>query len=213
MIHVTPPMAAPDVVANSPLAVQGPGGWVEVDKFTTQHVRFPDVFALGDVAGLPTSRTDGAARAEAPVTAANLLATGEGVVHVCHRPLAEAMVAPDGIAVDASDGIWVANALGAECVRVEEGGAITDRVTTSQLAFACAIGGPDGRHLLVCTAAASDAEIAAASPTGRLEIVDHQQTGPVGADLGGARPRAGRVPERGGEHPVQLDVGRAGRGR
>ena len=86
--------------------------------------------------------------------------------------LADSLIAPDGIAVDAVDGIWVANALGTECVRVEEGGAITDRVTTSQLAFACAIGGPDGRHLLVCTAAGSDAEIAGASPTGRLEIVE-----------------------------------------
>ena len=86
--------------------------------------------------------------------------------------LAESMVAPDGIAVDASDGIWVANALGTECIRVEQGGAITDRVTTSQLAFACALGGPDGRHLLVCTAVGSDAEVAAASATGRLEIVE-----------------------------------------
>ena len=86
--------------------------------------------------------------------------------------LADSMIAPDGISVDADDGIWVANALGTECVRVEEGGAITDRVTTSQLTFACAIGGPDGRHLLACTAAGSDAETAAASPTGRLEIVE-----------------------------------------
>ena len=86
--------------------------------------------------------------------------------------LADSMVAPDGIAVDASDGIWVANALGTECIRVEEGGAITDRVTTSQLAFACAVGGPDAGYLLVCTAAASDAETAAASPTGRLEILE-----------------------------------------
>ena len=70
------------------------------------------------------------------------------------------------------DGIWVANALGTEFVRVEYGGAITDRVTTTQLAFACAIGGPEGRHLLVCTATASDAEVAAAAPTGRLEIVE-----------------------------------------
>lgn len=86
--------------------------------------------------------------------------------------LADSMIAPDGIAVDADDAIWVANPLGTECVRVEQGGRITDRVTTSQLAFACALGGPDGRHLLVCTAPSSDAEAAAASPGGRLEIVD-----------------------------------------
>lgn len=74
MLHVVPPMSAPQVVATSPLAIDGGGGWVEVDPLTTQHPRFPNVFALGDAAGLPTSRTAGAARAEAPVTAANLLA-------------------------------------------------------------------------------------------------------------------------------------------
>ncbi len=81
-------------------------------------------------------------------------------------------VAPDGTCADGEGGIWVANALGAEVVHVEEGGVVTDRVTTSQLAFACAVGGPDGRHLLVCTAESGTSETAAAAPTGRLEIVE-----------------------------------------
>jgi sugar lactone lactonase YvrE len=80
--------------------------------------------------------------------------------------------APDGICADAAGGRWVANPLGAEVIRVEEGGAITHRVATSQTAFACALGGPDRRHLLVCTAGSSVAHVAAASPTGRLEIVE-----------------------------------------
>ena len=75
MLHVTPPMAAPDVVATSPLAVAGPGGWVEVDKFTTQHVRHPNVFSLGDVSSLPNSKTAAAVRGQAPALVANLLAT------------------------------------------------------------------------------------------------------------------------------------------
>jgi sulfide:quinone oxidoreductase len=78
MIHVTPPMAAPDVVATSPLAVQGPGGWVEVDKFSTQHVRYPNVFSLGDVSSLPNSKTAAAVRGQAPVLVANLLAHLDG---------------------------------------------------------------------------------------------------------------------------------------
>ncbi len=81
-------------------------------------------------------------------------------------------VAPDGTCADGEGGIWVANALGAEVVRVEEGGVVTQRVTTSQLAFACAVGGPEGRHLLVCTAESGTSEIAAAAPKGRLEIVE-----------------------------------------
>jgi sulfide:quinone oxidoreductase len=74
MIHAVPPMSAPDVIAQSPLATSAPGGWVEVDKFSTQHVRYPNVFSLGDVSSLPTSKTAGAVRGEAPVLVANLLA-------------------------------------------------------------------------------------------------------------------------------------------
>ena len=71
MIHVTPPMSAPRFVAESPLA--GPAGWVEVDKGTCRHVRFPDVFALGDASNLPTSKTGAAIRKQAPVVATNVL--------------------------------------------------------------------------------------------------------------------------------------------
>lgn len=71
MLHAVPPQSPPDVIKQSPLA--GEGGWVEVDKYTTQHVRYPNVFSLGDCSSLPTSRTGAAVRKEAPVTAANLL--------------------------------------------------------------------------------------------------------------------------------------------
>jgi sulfide:quinone oxidoreductase len=72
MIHVTPPQGAPDVVKKSTLA--DAAGWVEVNKLTTQHARFPNVFALGDASSLPTSRTGAAIRSQAPVLVANLLA-------------------------------------------------------------------------------------------------------------------------------------------
>lgn len=76
MIHVTPPMSAPDVVKTSALA--GPQGWCEVDRHTLRHPRHPDVFALGDAAGLPTSKTGAAIRKQAPVLVANLLASIAG---------------------------------------------------------------------------------------------------------------------------------------
>ncbi|MFO0905447.1 MAG: FAD/NAD(P)-binding oxidoreductase [Pirellulales bacterium] len=76
MIHVTPPMSAPDVVKSSPLA--GAAGWAEVDKGTLQSVRFSNVFALGDCAGLPTSKTGAAIRKQAPVVAQNLHAALQG---------------------------------------------------------------------------------------------------------------------------------------
>jgi sulfide:quinone oxidoreductase len=76
MIHVTPPMSAPDVIKHSPLA--NSGGWAEADKFTLQHPRFANVFALGDASGLPTSKTGAAIRKQAPVVVQNLLAAIRG---------------------------------------------------------------------------------------------------------------------------------------
>jgi sulfide:quinone oxidoreductase len=76
MIHVTPPMGAPDFVRASPLA--NADGFVEVDKHTLRHVRFPTVFGLGDNSSLPTSKTGAAIRKQAPVLVANLLALRAG---------------------------------------------------------------------------------------------------------------------------------------
>ena len=78
LLHVVPPMAAPDVVAQSPLAIKGQGGWVDVDRLTCQHKRFADVFALGDVSSLPTAKSLAAIRGQAPVLVANLLAQLDG---------------------------------------------------------------------------------------------------------------------------------------
>ncbi len=72
MIHVTPPMSAPDFVAHSELA--GEGGWVDVDKHTLQHTRFANVYGIGDASSLPTSKTGAAIRKQAPVLVSNLLA-------------------------------------------------------------------------------------------------------------------------------------------
>jgi len=76
MVHVTPPMSAPDVIKRSALADDK--GWCAADKHTLRHPRYPDVFALGDAAGLPTSKTGAAIRKQAPVLVANLLAARAG---------------------------------------------------------------------------------------------------------------------------------------
>lgn len=80
MIHVTPPMSAPDVVKTSPLAVaEGPHqGYVDVDIHTLQHRRYANIFALGDAAALPTAKTGAAIRKQAPVLVKNLLAVMRG---------------------------------------------------------------------------------------------------------------------------------------
>lgn len=76
MIHVTPPMGAPDFIKQSPLA--NAGGWVDVDKHTLQHGRYLNVFSLGDASSLPTSKTAASARKQAPVVVQNLLAQLQG---------------------------------------------------------------------------------------------------------------------------------------
>ncbi len=76
MIHVTPPQSAPDFIRNSPLA--NAAGWVEVDKGSLQHVRYPNIFSLGDAAALPTSKTGAAIRKQVPVLVENLLAIMKG---------------------------------------------------------------------------------------------------------------------------------------
>jgi len=76
LLHVTPPQSAPDFVKQSPLASSA--GWVDVDKYTLQHARYPDVWALGDASSLPTSRTGAAIRKQAPVLVENLVARTEG---------------------------------------------------------------------------------------------------------------------------------------
>ena len=76
-IHVVPPMRAPDAVKNSPLAWQeGPfaaGGWLEVDKETLQHRRYPNVFGLGDINGTPRGKTAATIKKSAPLVARNLI--------------------------------------------------------------------------------------------------------------------------------------------
>ncbi|MBX7222631.1 MAG: NAD(P)/FAD-dependent oxidoreductase [Blastocatellia bacterium] len=72
MIHVTPPQSSPDFIKQSALASSA--GWVDVDKATLQHVRFPNVFSLGDASSLPTSKTGAAVRKQAPIVVENLLA-------------------------------------------------------------------------------------------------------------------------------------------
>ncbi|WP_396594497.1 TIGR01244 family sulfur transferase [Brevundimonas sp. R86498] len=76
MIHVTPPQQAPAFVARSPLANES--GYVDVDPASLQHIRYANVFGLGDGGSTPNAKTMAAARKQAPVVAENLLAVLDG---------------------------------------------------------------------------------------------------------------------------------------
>lgn len=79
MLHAVPKQSAPDWVKNSPLAdPDNPLGYVQVDPGTLQHVRYPNVFSLGDASSCPNSKTGAAIRKQAPVLVKNLLAAMKG---------------------------------------------------------------------------------------------------------------------------------------
>ena len=72
MIHVCPPQCAPDFIRDSALA--NAGGWVDVDPATLQHTKFSNIFGLGDVTSTANAKTVAAARKQAPIVAANVIA-------------------------------------------------------------------------------------------------------------------------------------------
>lgn len=80
LLHVVPPMSAPDFIKRSSIALQnGPlKGWMAVDHSTLQHPTYKNVFGLGDVIGTPNAKTGAAIRKQAPTVADNLVAQMRG---------------------------------------------------------------------------------------------------------------------------------------
>ncbi len=76
-LHVVPPMRAIDAVKNSDLAWKdGPfaaGGWLEVNKDTLRHRRFPNVFGVGDINGTPRGKTAATVKKSAPIVSGHLV--------------------------------------------------------------------------------------------------------------------------------------------
>lgn len=81
-LHFVPPMSAPDFVREAGLGwTEGKlaaDAWVMVDKDTLVHKTYPNIVSLGDVAGIPTSKTSAAIRKQVPIAAKNLISLMEG---------------------------------------------------------------------------------------------------------------------------------------
>lgn len=75
LLHLVPTMSAPDFIQNSELALAEGDlkGWLAVDKHTLQHLKFPHIFGVGDVTGVPNSKTGAAIRKQAPIVVRNIL--------------------------------------------------------------------------------------------------------------------------------------------
>ncbi|SMH45377.1 NAD(P)/FAD-dependent oxidoreductase [Maritimibacter sp. HL-12] len=80
-LHVIPPQRAPDVIRESGLSWGDKWvdqGWVECDPQTMRHLRYPEIFALGDVAGVPKGKTAASVKFQVPVVEDHLVAAIEG---------------------------------------------------------------------------------------------------------------------------------------
>jgi len=71
-IHVVPPQIAPDFIRSSELVDEA--GWLAVQPDTLQHVKYENIFGVGDVINAPNAKTAAAVRKQVPVVADNLLA-------------------------------------------------------------------------------------------------------------------------------------------
>ncbi len=80
-LHVIPPQRAPDFIRQSGLSWSDKWvdqGWVEVDMHSLRHLRYPEVFALGDVAGVPKGKTAASVKWQVPVVEDHLVAAIAG---------------------------------------------------------------------------------------------------------------------------------------
>jgi len=76
LLHIAPPMSTPEQLWNSPLVDKS--NFVEVDPLTLQHVKYKNVYSLGDCANTPTSKTAAACASQIAVVGNNLQQTING---------------------------------------------------------------------------------------------------------------------------------------
>ena len=70
-LHAVPPMSGLDYLKDSKLVDEN--NYVTVDKFTLRHVKYPNVWSLGDSSNLPTSKTQSAIFEQAYILEQNLV--------------------------------------------------------------------------------------------------------------------------------------------
>ena len=160
-----PTILADETAGATSLALVHPDGRVDV---AAESVRFPNGMALID-----DGRTLVLAETlRMQLTAFDVAEDGSLSNRRVYASTAEQMAAPDGICADPEGGIWVATALTPAVLRFAEGGEVTGSVETSQVAYACAMGGENGRKLFAMTAPSSEPSVVDGQRHGRIEVAE-----------------------------------------
>ncbi len=73
LLHAMPNFTVPKALGSSPLTNETLKGQVEVNRETLQHVKYKNVFALGDAAGTGAGKTAATVRKQAPTVVGNII--------------------------------------------------------------------------------------------------------------------------------------------
>ncbi len=80
-INVVPPQRAPQVVRESGLAhpeMWLDQGWIDVDRGTLRHLRYANIFGIGDINGVPRGKTAASVKWHLPVVEDHLISEIQG---------------------------------------------------------------------------------------------------------------------------------------
>jgi sugar lactone lactonase YvrE len=162
-----------DVIANHPtakLAYVAPDGQVRV---AAEDMHFPNGSVITpDGKTLIVGETFAA-----QLTAFNIGANGQLSNRRVWAPTAPAI--PDGICLDASGAVWIANPSAPQCLRIAAGGEVLEIIETGQPCYACMLGGDDGKTLFMLTAAGLGGGEGAPAQSGKILVasVDSPRAG------------------------------------
>lgn len=146
---------------------------VDIDgsvSMAADGLRFPNGTVQLSDGTLVVAETVGACLTAFSITADGLLVNRRTLVDLSDYGPDGDTVYPDGICVDAEDGIWVSDPVHSRAIRIDRTGTVTDVIATSQSCFAVGLTGRAQPTLVCATAASPDPGIAATERTGKLEI-------------------------------------------
>lgn len=80
---------------------------------------------------------------------------------------------PDGLCLDAEGALWVAMVQDGEFVRIDRSGVAVERIAgPAPFALACALGGPERRHLFLNSADTTMERLKEGDSVGRIDVVE-----------------------------------------